>query len=45
MTKYGNYRGISLVSHACKILLKVTARRLSAYCKAKGLLPEEQCRF
>ena len=45
MTKYGNYRGISLVSHACKILLKVVARRFSAYCKAKGLLPEEQCRF
>ena len=30
-----------LVSHAGKVLLKVVARRLSAYCKAKGLLPEE----
>ena len=25
--------------------LKVVARRLSAYCEAKGLLPEEQCGF
>ena len=44
-TECGNYRGISLVSHAGKVLLKVVARRLSAYCEAKGLLPEEQCRF
>ena len=41
----GNYSGISLVSHAGKALLKVVARRLSAYCEAKGLLPEEQCGF
>ena len=41
----GNYRGISLVSHAGKALLQVVARRLSAYCEAKGLLPEEQCWF
>ena len=44
-TECGNYRGISLVSHAGKILLKVDARRLSAYCETKGLLPEEQCGF
>ena len=44
-TECGNYRGISLVSHASKVLLKVVARRLSAYCEAKGLLPEEQCGF
>ena len=44
-TECGNYRGISLVSHAAKVLLKVVARRLSAYCEAKGLLPEEQCGF
>ena len=31
-TECGNYRGISLVSHAGKVLLKVVARRLSAYC-------------
>ena len=44
-TECGNYRGISLVSHAGKVLLKVVARRLSAYCEAKGLLPEKQCGF
>ena len=44
-TKCGNYRGISLVSYAGKVLLEVVARRLGAYCEAKGLLPEEQCRF
>ena len=41
----GNYRGISLVSHAGKVLLKVVARRLSTSCETKGLLPEEQCGF
>ena len=44
-TECGNYFGISLVSHAGKVLLKVVARRLSAYCEAKGLLPEEQSGF
>ena len=44
-TECGNYRGISLVSHAGKVLLKVVARRLSAYCEEKGLLTEEQCGF
>ena len=44
-TQCGNYRGISLVSHAGKALLKVAARRLGAYCEAKGLLPEKQCEF
>ena len=44
-TECGNYRGISLVSHACKVLLKVVARRLSAYCEAKGLFAEEQYGF
>ena len=44
-TECGNYRGVSLVSHAGKVLLKVVARTLSAYCEAKGLLPEEQCGF
>ena len=44
-TESGNYRGISLVSHAGKVLLNLVARRLSAYCEAKGLLPEEQCGF
>ena len=44
-TECGDYRGILLVSDAGKVLLKVYARRLSAYCEAKGLLPEEQCGF
>ena len=44
-TECGNYRGISLVSHAGKVLLKGVARRLSAYCEAKALLSEEQYGF
>ena len=40
-----NYRGISLVSHAGKVLLKIVANRLSEYCEAHGMLPEEQCGF
>ena len=44
-TKWGNSRGFVLVSHAGKVVLKVVARRLSTYCVAKGLLPEEQCGF
>ena len=44
-TECGNYRGIWIVSHAGKVLLKVLARRLSDYCETNGLLPEEQCGF
>ena len=33
------------MSHAGKVLLKVVAKRLSAYFEAEGLLPEEQCGF
>ena len=44
-TECGNYRGISLVAHAGKILLKIIARRLSEYCKRVGILPEEQSGF
>ena len=40
-TECGNYRGISRVAHAGKVLLKVVAMRLGDYCEAKGLLPEE----
>ena len=40
-TEYGNYRGISLVVHAGKVLLKIVATRLSAYCEARNLLREE----
>ena len=41
----GNYRGISLVAHAGKVLLKVIAGRLGDCCEREGILPEEQCGF
>ena len=44
-TECGNYRGISLVAHAGKVLLKIVAMRLGNYCEAEALLPEEQCGF
>ena len=44
-TECGNYRGISLVAHAGKILLKIIARRLSEYCERVGILPEGQSGF
>ena len=44
-TECGNYRGISLVAHAGEALLKIVTTRLSAYCEARNLLPEEQCGF
>ena len=40
-----NYRGISLVAHSGKVLLKMVASRFSNYCEAKGILPEEQRGF
>ena len=44
-TECGNYRGISLVAHAGKILLKIIARRLGEYCERVEILPEEQSGF
>ena len=44
-TECGNYRGISLVARAGKILLKIIARRLSEYCEREGILPVEQSGF
>ena len=44
-TECGIYRGISLVAHADKILLKIIAHRLSEYCERVGILPEEQSGF
>ena len=41
-TIWGISRDFLLVSHAGKVLFKVVARRLSTYCEAKELLPEEQ---
>ena len=40
-TECGNYRGISLVAHAGKILLKIIARHLTECCESVGILPEE----
>ena len=44
-TECGNYRAISLVEHAGKILLKIIARRLNEYCECVGILPEDQSGF
>ena len=44
-TECGNYRGISLVAHAGKVLLKFIASRPSDYCERENILPEEQCGF
>ena len=44
-TECGNYRGLPLVAHAGKILLKIISRRLSEYCERVGILPEEQSGF
>ena len=44
-TESGNYRGISLVAHAGKILLKIIARCLSEYCERVEILQEEQSGF
>ena len=40
-----NFRGISLVSHAGKVLMKIVANRLSDFCEAQQILPEKQCGF
>ena len=40
-----NYRGISLVAHSGKVLLKMVASLRNNYCEAKEILPEEQCGF
>ena len=44
-TECGNYRGILLVAHAGKVLLKVIAGGLSLYCERENILLEEQCGF
>ena len=41
-TKCGNYRDISLLAQAGKILLKIIADRFSNYCEREDILPEEQ---
>ena len=44
-TECGNYRGISLVAHADKVLFEVIAGLPSDYCERENILPEEQCGF
>ena len=44
-TECGTDRGISLVAHAGKILLKIIPRRLSEHCELVGILPEERSGF
>ena len=44
-TECSNYRGLSLVAHAGKVLLKIVANRLGDFCEEDGILPEEQCGF
>ena len=44
-TKCRNYRGLSLVAHAGKVLLKIAANRRGDFCEEAGILPKEQCGF
>ena len=44
-TECSNYRGLSLVAHAGKVLLKIVANRLGDFCEEAGILPAEQCGF
>ena len=37
----GNYKVVSSVAHAGKILLKIFVRLLSEYCEGMGVLSEE----
>eukprot|EP00752_Nemacystus_decipiens_P010806 g9612.t1 len=40
-----NFRGISPLSHVGKVLAKTITNRLTAFCEANDILPEEQCGF
>ena len=44
-TEYRNYRGLSLMAHAGKVLLKIVANRLGDFCEEAGILPDEECGF
>ena len=44
-TECSNYRGLSLVAHAGKILLKNVPNRLGDFCEEAEILPGEQCGF
>ncbi|CAB1096812.1 unnamed protein product [Ectocarpus sp. CCAP 1310/34] len=40
-----NFKGISLLSYVDKVPIKIITNRLSAFCEANNILPEEECRF
>ena len=40
-----NYRDLSLVAHASKVIFNLVANRLGDFCEEAGFLPEEQCGF
>ena len=44
-TECSNYRALSLVAHAVKVLLKIVANRLCDVCEEAGIIPEEQRGF
>ena len=44
-TECSNYRGLSLVSHVGKVLLKIVVNRHGDFCEEAGIPPEEQCGF
>ena len=44
-TECSNYRRLSLVAHAGKVLLKIVANRLGDFCEEAGILSEEHCDF
>ena len=44
-TECRNYRDLSLVAHAGKVLLKIVGNRLDDFCEEGRILPEGQCGF
>ena len=44
-TECSNYRGLSLVAHADKVLLKIVANGLGDFCEEAGILPERTVRI
>ena len=45
MTECSNYKGLSLVAHAGKVLFEIVANRLGDLYEEAGILLEEQCGF
>ena len=44
-TKFTNYKGLFLVAHTGKVLLKIVANRLRDFCEPARIIPDEQCGF